>query len=75
MVISATASAFRPGRAQHRDAPLGRGGDVDVVRVAAARSDRDQGQVEHRALDAVALDDQEVRALGRRSRSASCSEL
>ena len=43
---------------------LGRRGDVDVGRVAAARADREQREVEHRALHRVALDDEQVRALG-----------
>ena len=51
-------------RPQHGDALLGGGGDVDVVGVAAARADGDQRQVEHRALHAVGLDDEEVGALG-----------
>ena len=49
-----------PGRPQHRDALRGGGGDVDVVGVAAARADREQRQVEHRALHGVGLDDEEV---------------
>ena len=63
-VISATASALRPGRAQHRDPGGGGGGDVDVVGVAPARADREQRQVEDRALHAVGLHDEQVGALG-----------
>ncbi len=52
------------GRPQHGDALLGGGGDVDVGGVAPARADGDERQVEHRALDAVGLHDQQVGALG-----------
>ena len=51
--------------AQHRDPLAGRGRDVDVVRVAAARPDGAQRQVEDRPLDRVGLDDEQVGALGR----------
>ena len=54
-----------PGRAQHRDALGRRGRDVDVVGVAPARADRAQREVEHRPLDRVGLDDEQVGALGR----------
>ena len=50
--------------AQHRDARGGGGRDVDVRRVAATRTDRAERQVEHGALHGVALDDEEVGALG-----------
>ena len=53
-----------PRRAQHRDAAGGGTGDVDVGRIAAAGADRPQRQLEHRSLDAVALDDEQLGALG-----------
>jgi len=49
---------------EHRDALLGRARDVDVGRVTAAGADRDQREVEDRALHRVALDHEEVRPLG-----------
>ena len=48
-------------RPQHGDTAGGGGGDVDVVRVATAGADGREGELEDRALDGVALDDDHVR--------------
>ncbi len=52
------------GGTENGDLGRGRGGDVDVVRVTAARAESDQpGHVEHRLPDLVGLDDDDRRPL------------
>ena len=75
IVISATASALRPGARSTGMPALVAAGDVDVVRVAAARADDAEVALEYRAFHRIGLDDEDRRAFLVDHASASFSAV